>query len=163
MQLLFLYSNFPANHSFYSSPLFWPPSPEKKMLRLKRIFLSTKTDNNLSVGKEPKVVVTPSISIFISRHGCFEAMGRYIKLTSQMVFSQPLPTIYEAWWNDLGEMLQNLQYFGTWFFIQKKISKISMFICTVESWLKVCKLFLEGAFTFLVRWSFYFFSTVALL
>ena len=137
------------------------------MLRLKRIFLSTKTDNNLSVGKEPKVVVTPSISIFISRHGCFEAMGRYIKLTSQMVFSQPLPTIYEAWWNDLGEMLQNLQYFGIiWVFIQKKILclKFSGVDCrAVENWLKVCKLFLEGAFTFLVRWSFYFFSTVALL
>ena len=94
------------------------------MLRLKRIFLSTKTDNNLSVGKEPKVVVTPSISIFISRHGCFEAIGRYIKLTSQMVFSQPLPTIYEAWWNDLGEMLQNLQCFGIiWVFIQKRYQK----------------------------------------
>ena len=94
------------------------------MLRLKRIFLSTKTDNNLSVGKEPRVVVIPSISIFISRHGCFEAIGRYIKLTSQMVFSQPLPTIYEAWWNDLGEMLQNLQCFGIiWVFIQKRYQK----------------------------------------
>ena len=123
------------------------------MLRLKRIFLSTKTDNNLSVGKEPKVVVTPSISIFISRHGCFEAIGRYIKLTSQMVFSQPLPTIYEAWWNDLGEMLQNLQCFGIiWVFIQKRYQKnfksSLLFQClsVVESWLKVCKLFLEGAY-----------------